>query len=52
MLDKDQLDATKCWFIDSTSFGHKYAHHQEYNSEFRFWCPNLESRLGCVALGC
>jgi hypothetical protein len=17
-----------------------------------FWCPNLESRLGCVALGC
>jgi hypothetical protein len=21
------------------------------NSEFRFWYPNLESRVGCVALG-
>ena len=23
-------------FIHSTCFGHQYAHHQEYNSEFRF----------------
>jgi hypothetical protein len=26
----------KCWFILSTCFGHKYAHRQEHNSEFRF----------------
>src|SRR5215510_12235043 len=26
----------KSWFIDSTCFGHQYAHHQEYNSEFHF----------------
>jgi hypothetical protein len=26
MQDKNQLDATKCWFIDSTCFEHYYAH--------------------------
>jgi hypothetical protein len=36
MEDKDQLDATKCWFTLSTCFVHYYAHLQEYNGEYRF----------------
>jgi hypothetical protein len=36
MYDKHQLDATKCWFIDSTCFEHYYAHLQEYISKYRF----------------
>jgi hypothetical protein len=33
---KNQLVATKCWFIDSKCFEHYYAHLQEYISEYRF----------------
>jgi hypothetical protein len=33
---KNQLDATKCWFIDSTCFEHYYAHLQECVNEYRF----------------
>jgi hypothetical protein len=40
-IRKNQLDATKCWFIDSACFEHYYAHLQEYISEYAFWCPNL-----------
>jgi hypothetical protein len=36
MYDKNQLDETKCWFIDSTCFEHYYAHLQEYINEYRF----------------
>jgi hypothetical protein len=25
----------KCWFTESTCFGHKHAHRQEYNGDFR-----------------
>jgi hypothetical protein len=35
-IRRNQLDATKCWFIDSTCFEHYYAHLQEYISEYRF----------------
>jgi hypothetical protein len=28
-IRKNQLDATKCWFINSTGFEHYYAHLQE-----------------------
>jgi hypothetical protein len=31
-IDKNQLDATKCWFIVSTCFEDQYAHLQEYSS--------------------
>jgi hypothetical protein len=39
-------------FIDSTHFGHQYAHHQENNSEFRFLVskPGKPSRLCSAGL--
>jgi hypothetical protein len=49
---KNQLDATKCWFIYSTCFENYYAHLQEYITEYRFLVSKSVSRLGCVAQSC
>jgi hypothetical protein len=51
-IRRNQLDATKCWFIDSTCFEHYYAHLQEHISEYRFLVSKPVSRLGCVAQSC
>jgi hypothetical protein len=42
---------TKCWFIDSTCFGHWYAHHQEYNSAFRFLVSKPGKPSGLCSAG-
>jgi hypothetical protein len=41
----------KCWFIDSTCFGHKYAHRQEYSSEFHFLVSKPGKPSGLCSAG-
>jgi hypothetical protein len=41
----------KCWFIDSTCFGHKHAHRQEYNSEFSFFVSKPGKPPGLCSAG-
>jgi hypothetical protein len=41
----------KYWFIDSTCFGHWYAHRQEYNSEFRFLVSKPGKPSGLCSAG-